>query len=130
MATLFRAMKQTISGEPQLGGSARTLGVRLGKDIAALSGVELVQPGEGGLSVSPDDPRFLPVFRRPPLFGGTGVDPIWFLQDTDLGPTLCYRRDPARSGHGFIEPAFPMTADEYRQALEATQSLWRQVTVP
>ena len=130
MPTLFRAMKEDNSGLPQLGGSARTLGVRLGRDVSALAGSDPVQPGQGGMSVSPDDPLNLPLHRRPPEFGGTGADPVWSLEAADLGPKLCYRPDPKHSGHGFIEPAYPMTADEYRQALEATQSLWRKATVP
>jgi hypothetical protein len=60
MPTLFRAMKESTAGKPQLGGSARTLGVRLGIDV----------------------------------------------------------------------PAYPMTADEYRQALEATHPLWRKAVPP
>jgi hypothetical protein len=130
MPTLFRAMKEDTARQPQLGGSARTLGIRLGRDVSALSASDLVHSGQGGMSVSPDDPLHLPLYRRPPEFGGTGTDPVWFLDVADLGPQLCYRPDPKNSGHGFIEPAYPMTADEYRQALEATQPLWRLAGTP
>jgi hypothetical protein len=80
------------------------------------------------MSVSPDDPLNLPYFRRPPGFQGTGRDPVWALAEGDLGPDLRYRPDPARPGHGFVEPARPMTLREYQQALARTRPLWRKVT--
>src|SRR5262249_9103122 len=124
------SMKESTEGSPQLGSSARTLGARLGIDVPALSGRDLVNPGQGGVSISPDDPHHLPRHRRPPEFGGTGQDPVWCLDDADLGPLLCFRPAPGHPGHGFIEPAHPMTVDEYQQALAATQPLWRKVVPP
>ena len=130
MPRLFRAMKESTAGKPQLGSSARTLGVRLGIDVPATDGADVVQVGTGGMSVSPDDPLNLPTYRRPPEFSGTGADPVWFLEDADLGPVLLFRPDPVNPGHGFVESASPITADEYRQALEATQPLWRKAIPP
>ena len=49
-----------------------TLGVRPGIDVPALYPLDIVQPGQGGLSVSPDDPLNLPYFRRPPEWQGAG----------------------------------------------------------
>ena len=53
------------SGQP----GWRTLGVRPGLDTPAIQAYQLVVPGEGGMSVSPHDPRNLPEdTSRPPLF--------------------------------------------------------------
>jgi hypothetical protein len=128
MTSLFRAMKEDSSGLPQLGASARTLGVRPGIDVLANLPSDIVNLGQGGLSVSPDDPMNLPVYRRPVAFQGTGKDPVWMIDEAHLGNDLVYRVDPRTAGHGFIEPAQSMTLDEYQQALEQTQRLWRQVT--
>jgi hypothetical protein len=76
MPKLFRGMKEHANGLPELGESSRCLGVRPGLDVPATELDDLVWPGEGGLSVSPDDPHGLPNFRRPPVLGGTGKDPV------------------------------------------------------
>jgi hypothetical protein len=91
---------------------------------------ETVYPGQGGISVSPDDPMNLPFFRRPPVFQGTGHDPVWAIDETDLGPDLIYRPDLTNVGHGFLEPARPMTLSEYQQALAQTRDLWKRVDAP
>lgn len=115
-------------GFPQLGASARTLGARAGIDVPAVRPNDLVQVGQGGMSVSPDDPMNLPAYRRPAEFGGTGNDPVWSIDDIDLGGELVYRQDPRKAGHGFLEPARLMTLAEYQLALELTRPLWRKVT--
>jgi len=79
------------------------------------------------MSVSPDDALNLPYFRRPPALGGTSKDPVWQISEADLGPNLCYRADPARPGHGFVEPIRPMTLAEYQQALAQTRRLWQKI---
>jgi hypothetical protein len=128
MPLLFRAMKENARGMPQLGAGARILGVRPGIDIPATLPTERVQPGQGGLSVSPNDPMNLPVYRRPVAFQGTGKDPVWMINEADLGADLVYRSAPHNAGHGFIEPAKPMTVHEYQTAVQQTQPLWRKVT--
>src|SRR5207249_1503991 len=95
--------------------------------VPAQAGTDRVQPGQGGLSVSPDDPLNLPRFRRPPAFQGTGRDPVWCLDSDGLGSELVYRPDPTNPAHGFIEPARPMTLDEFQIAVAGTASLWRLV---
>jgi hypothetical protein len=89
---------------------------------------QLIQPGHGGLSVSPDDPMHLPYFRRPPEFHGTGKDPLWKIETSMLGPDLVYRPDPADPTHGFIEPRRAMTFDDYQSAIAATCTSWRKVS--
>ncbi len=64
MPRLFRGMKEDPVEEPLLEQSARGLGVRPGVDVPAVDLQELVRPGEGGISVAPDDPQNLPEHRR------------------------------------------------------------------
>ncbi len=124
---LFRSMRSGPSGLPEVGATARTLGVRPGIDIPVGPG-DSVRRGTGGMSVSPDRAEHLPRHRRPPERGGTGKDPVWNLRSDQLGRSLTYRPDPANpEAHGFIEPAVQMTLDAYRQALEATRVAWRRV---
>jgi hypothetical protein len=130
MPRLYRAMREATVGVPETGPSARTLGVRPGIDVSATASDEMVLPGQGGISVSPDDPLNLPSFRRPPNFQGTGRDPVFAIDVGQLGPDLRYRPDPNKPKHGFIEPARPMTLDKYQQAVAATQSRWEKVEPP
>jgi len=59
---------------------------------------------------------------------GYGRDPVFMLDDQELGPRLRYRPDPdRRDRHGFIEPARPMTFGAYQQALWSTRKRWRKV---
>ena len=128
MVRLYRSMKEDGQGFPVVAPNARSLGVRPGKDVAAILAGDLVQPLQGGLSVSTDDPMNLPYYRRPPVLRGTGQDPVWEIESNQLGPDLDYRPDPAGAGHGFIEPARGLTLDEYQQALSATKPMWKKVT--
>jgi hypothetical protein len=71
---------------------------------------------------APDEPENLPAHRRPPEHGGTGTDPIWELDVTELGDELVYREDPLMPGvHGFAEPASTTTFAAYESALIATR---------
>lgn len=128
MPELFRSMKESPDGGPEIGPSARTLGVRPGIDVPLLAGTEgLVGPGEGGWSVAPDNPLNLPRHRRPPEFQGDGKDSVWCIDSTELGPDLAYRQDPKRSSHGFVEPARAVSFDEYQQALARTCERWPKI---
>jgi hypothetical protein len=124
---LFRAMREAVDGLPVVGPTARTLGVRLGwnrsPDVAARLPSDLVLPGAGGMSVSPDDLMNLPYAKIPRSRGGRGADPVWSLELGDLGPDLLLRLD--RPTHGLVEPSRPMTLQSYVEALERTRSLWR-----
>ena len=84
----------------------------------------MVHPQTGGMSVAPDTPMNLPLHRRPAELGGTGKDPVWSIKESQLGPSLSYRPDPDLEGHGFVEPAFPMSLGDYVGALEGTAGLW------
>src|SRR5437870_2027992 len=98
---VYRSMRGDLAGGPAVGPTARTLGVRLDVDLPVRSGQ--VQPNTGGMSVAPDDPRNLARRRRPPTFGGSGVDPVWAFELSDLPADLQFRLDSAM--HGLIEPA-------------------------
>lgn len=126
---LFRAMRpdETDPTRPRCGPTARTLGVRPGVDVPVADDGS-VRPGTGGMSVTPDDPRRLPPHRRPRALGGEGKDPVFVIHDTALGERLGHRPDPSRPGaHGFVEPALPVPAEQYQQALCDTGPRWRLV---
>ena len=76
------------------------------------------------MSVSPHDPRNLPEHRRPPLFQGSGRDPVWRIDQRQLPLILAYRPDPQNADHGFVEPARSMALQEYQEALATTQPCW------
>lgn len=127
---LYRAMRTAPDGTPEVGPTARTLGVRPGdraphNDVPAVGSADAVLPGFGGMSVAPDDPANLPRNRRPTALGGTGNDPVWEIDDADLGPDLRFNQD--RPTHGAVEPSRVMTLSEYEAALAATAGKWRRV---
>jgi hypothetical protein len=115
---------------PLLGATRRTLGAVRNSDIpVAPDGT--VSPQTGGMSVAPDAPSNLPVHRRPPEFGGTGLDPVFVLAEEFVGPDLIYRPDPNRpQRHGFIEPTRTMLFEQYQRALWATREAWDKVNAP
>ena len=127
MTRLFRGMKEDARGGPEIGESARTLGIRPGIDVPSTTPGGLVQPAQGGLSVSPGTPMNLPSHRRPPPLGGVGRDPVWGLAAEDLGLDLDYHPDPDQISHGFVAPVRPMTLGEYQNALARTRDHWEKV---
>lgn len=124
MTMLFRGMKEDPDGLPRVERTARGLGVREDIDIP-VDGSGYCSPREGGMSVAHDTLQNLPAHRRPPEHGGTGPDPVWELDETDLPSSLVYREDEDLAGHGFIEPAFTMDLADYEDAIAATRSSWR-----
>ena len=122
---LYRSMNEARDGKPEVGRSARTLGVRPGIDI--LVGPDCTVVGRaGGMSVAPESRVNLPRHRLPPEDGGTGKDPVWEIGTADLGADLTYREDPLQPGvHGFVEPSRTMTLEDYDRALAATREAWR-----
>lgn len=89
-------MQEAADGWPVVGASGRILGVRRGDaatpDVLATLPGDLVYPLQGGVSVAPDDPRHLPRHRRPASLGGTGLDPVWYIENGDLGADLQFDR--------------------------------------
>lgn len=122
---IYRAMKPDGDGLPTLGSSASKLGARFPKDIPAGEG-GLVYPLSGGVSAAPDRPEYIFHPLKPESLGGGGKNPAYELDLADLGPALAFRRDPTDPvRHGFIEPAEPMTFEEYEAAIHATAASWR-----
>ena len=123
---LYRSMLEASDGLPLCGERNRVLGVRPGgsanPDVPAMNAIDVVASGDGGLSVAPDDPMHLPDFRRPPSLGGRGQDPVWWIDECELGPDLTVRRDS--TNHALIEPSRPMSLQEFQDALAATRDLW------
>jgi hypothetical protein len=76
------------------------------------------------MSVAQDSPAHLPPHRRPATLGGESDDPLWQIQEEDLGDALNYRLDEPPPGHGVIEPAWRMTLEEYELALAETRDVW------
>lgn len=124
---VFRAMRKDQGGAPLCGSDSNMLGARPGVDIRA-DAEGRVLGGQGGLSVTPDDPKLLPPHVRPPRFGGKGKLPLFELPTSSLTAALSYRADPERpTRHGFLEPGSEMLLAEYQAALAATQSAWKEV---
>ena len=85
----------------------------------------MVQPGTGGMSVTPDDARNLPRHRRPVELGGAGKDPVFAIEAADLGERLLFRPDPDNPNeHGFVEPAAEVGVEPYQNALCDTGPRW------
>lgn len=128
---IFRAMAVDADGRPQVGPSARKLGVRgleagRNADVPVADPTDVVTPGSGGMSVAPHSATNLPPLRRPATLGGSGRDPVWVLETDDLETDLRFRQDSGT--HGLIEPATDMTRDEYEAALARTREKWVQFT--
>jgi hypothetical protein len=134
MATLFRAMRADPDGRPWVAPStslispARGLGVRLVVDIE-MDDEGFVGPGDG-MSVAQDSPEHLPNHRRPRWLGGEGDDPLWQIEEDEIGETLNYRLDEPPTGHGVIEPAWRMILEDYELALAETRDAWTECPQP
>jgi hypothetical protein len=120
---VYRAMRENSAGLPMVGPSARMLGVRPIVDIPVTGGQ--VRPNTGGMSVAPDRPDNLHPLRRPRFLGGTGKDPVWWIDIILLGDDLQFRTDSTT--HGLIEPARAMSLNEFQNALEATKTYWKKL---
>lgn len=124
---LYRGMTEAPDGYPAPGPSGRLLGVRPGSgpspDVTAVHPLDVVLPGQGGMSVAPDDPLRLPRHRRPASLGGTGREPVWYIETEDLGADLQFRQD--RPDHGLIEPKRRLTLQEFQDALAGTRRRWK-----
>ena len=116
---IFRGTTEE-KGEPKVGDSARTLGVRPNRDIPVDTNGN-VHPNTDGVSVSPS-PQDLPPHRKPIEFGGTGKDPVWKLDVADLGNDL--QHVPDKPGHGTIQPKQSMPLSKYQTALANLKSKW------
>lgn len=131
-----------VDGRPEVGRAGNLLGVRIGTasrdDIDEKDG--RVQPGTGGMSVSPSVDA-LPSHRIPrrlkdkyperfPDARGPNQLHCWMMGDGEfvagpLAADLVLRPDPNRPNeHGFVEPEREMPVAEYEAAVTATRDQW------
>jgi hypothetical protein len=135
------------NGKPKVGRSARFLGVRPGIDVdvvkiprdclddkgylrsesARQSTDELVVVAirsTKGMSTALSI-ESLPPFRKPTAFGGVGRDPLWQIEDSQIGGDLEAVQDSAT--HVSIMPRVSMLLERYEAALANTQNNWQKV---
>lgn len=87
-----------------------------------------VNLGPDGMSVTPNDPHGLPMWRLPKAFGGTGSYHLWCISLDALPDGLEYHPDPQNADrHGMIVPAYRMLLDQYEDLLCSTKLDWRRV---
>ena len=67
----------------------------------------------------------LPAFRRPATLGGTGRDPLWEIEDSQVTGDLEAVQDSAT--HVSIMPRTTMLLERYEAALANTQDDWHRV---
>ena len=118
-------MKPASDGLPVVEQTARGLGARVPADIQP-DPAGFVDPRTGGMSVTPDDPRRMNALRRPRSLGGAGKDPLFVIQESEIGVGLAFRRDPHDSlAHGFVEPAVRCLLGAYQGTIVETRPVWR-----
>ncbi len=147
MAKLYYRGMAEQNGKPRIGRSARLLGIRPNVDID----IEQVPSGwvneQGylkpaserkttenlaavaikntkGMSVSLSI-EGLPAFRKPLAFGGTGRDPLWWIDDSEITGDLEAVQDSPT--HVSILPRVTMLLEKYEAALARTQNDWERV---
>lgn len=142
----YRGMAEQ-NGKPQIGRSARLLGVRPNIDInieRMPSGcldergyllpesqrefqgelVTVVIRDTKGMSVSLSI-EGLPAFRKPTKFGGNGKDPLWQIDDSRITGDLQAVQDSPT--HVSIMPRVTIALEKYETALANTQKYWERV---
>jgi hypothetical protein len=138
MPKVYRAMT-IANGEPRIGRTARSLGVRPNEDIKIQSD-GTVLPAAGGMSVAPSW-RDLPGHRIPRRFRGRGAhdatgnnaDACWTMGEGEFtsgqfAASLVIGIDKFSNGrpiHGNIQPEVQMIFEQYEAALAATRDAWR-----
>lgn len=128
------------NGRPELGRAGNMLGVRVGsgKNDDIPEEDSFVQPGAGGMSVSPSletlPPHRIPrrlQSRFPEAIGSNQLH-CWSMGEGDfisgsVAEHLVLRLDPkAPHRHGFIEPERKMPIADYESAIAATRDQWRR----
>ncbi len=148
MAKLYYRGMAEQNGKPKVGRSARLLGVRLGIDInieqmpvtyldeqgyllaesereklwGELVAVAIRDTKGMSVSLSIDG---LPTSRKPAKFGGTGKDPLWQIDDSNITGDLQAVQDSPT--HVSILPRATMSLEKYESALANTQNDWERV---
>lgn len=131
MPRVYRAMTE-VNGAPQVGSTARTLGVRVPTDISVDS-AGFVTPGTGGMSVAPRW-RDLPRHRIPsrlrhviPAASGSNLDACFRIGDGGFvsgGLAAGLQLRPDSPIHGCVEPDAAEPLGQYQADLAATRHQW------
>ena len=130
---LYRDMRMTEDGLPELGASSSTLGVRIRgctvpldfrRPDVLVNANGLIETGVGGMSVTPpklvDNVSDMSVDR---IDRGTTV--MWMIDTSVLAKyELVYRPDPRAAFHGFIEPIEFVAPLTYNENIQKTQGEW------
>jgi hypothetical protein len=120
---LFRGMRAAPDGLPELGGSAKTLGVRPNTDLPVVD--SFVEPHTGGMSVNTSVDA-VPSFRKPPALGGSGKDTsVFTIRSNDFDSRLVVVQDSA--DHATVQPAGNMDYDTYNILLRESRPRWAVV---
>jgi hypothetical protein len=90
------------------------------------------------MSVAPDDPKYLPVHRKPKALGGSSSHPLWMALSGHLPEDLSYQPDEPKSEgpyeglviHGTVQPVQPVLPDDLQECLRGTQDVWEEVELP
>jgi len=131
MPRVYRVMTE-VNGAPQVGSTARTLGVRVPTDIS-VDPAGRVCSGRGGMSVAPRW-RDLPRHRIPVRLGhiialasGSNLDACFRLGDGGFvrgGLAAGLQLRPDSATHGCVEPAAVELLGQFRDDLAATRDHW------
>jgi hypothetical protein len=78
------------------------------------------------MSTSPDSPKNLPKHRRDKEWGGTGKDPVWMIDDSQLTSEKLEWHEDRPGEHGIVRPRQDMPYREFKNALEGTQANWKR----
>lgn len=147
MAKLYYRGMAERNGKPEIGRSARLLGVRPNIDInieqvptgwldeqsyllpepqRKLHGdlVSVANRDTKGMSVSLSI-EGLSAFRKPTKFGGNGKDPLWQIDDRMITGDLQAVQDSPT--HVSIMPRVTMALEKYESTLANTQQYWERV---
>jgi hypothetical protein len=122
-----------VNGQPKLGSSVTTLGIRLGKDIEIDAQGMVQRPAfqrgkKNGLSCAPTI-RQLPRLFLPHEWGGShSKTKVWRISEADLGQDLIAKQDAPN--HVSIGPANAMTFAMFETLVQATASKWVKMEKP
>ena len=119
---LYRVMKVDVDGKPLVGSGSMMLGLRPTDpsqphkhfDVLAISGRDVVRPGEGGLSCY-EDPAAITIQLNKKLI-------LWSIETEDLPMDLCEK--PACLPHYRVEPNRELKLNELQDLLANTRDLW------
>jgi len=97
-------MLKDETGGPVVGVLDNMLGARVGVDVRP-DAAGNVQPAQGGISVTPEDPSRLPPHLRPIRLGGQCGLPLFKIDDGSLGRALAYLPSPEEANETWLDRA-------------------------